>query len=149
LRTWDGGAEALSRQNSHQDADRVSDIGREAEDADPEGEGCLLLLWSAVPLTDPIEPEAGQKELYSSWALFILIMLLITALFSSYLLQQKRIQAVHETVISIFAGSLPSPLESRNRTADAEFLFVLVFRHGCWTYHSCQPWAVDPECSQF
>ena len=31
-------------------------------------------------------------------------MLLITALFTSYLLQQKRIEAVHETVISIFAG---------------------------------------------
>ncbi|KAK5065240.1 hypothetical protein LTR84_001078 [Exophiala bonariae] len=31
-------------------------------------------------------------------------MLLIAALFTSYILQQKRIQAVHETVISIFAG---------------------------------------------
>lgn len=31
-------------------------------------------------------------------------MLLITALFTSYMLQQKKIQAVHETVISIFAG---------------------------------------------
>ncbi|KAL9624598.1 MAG: hypothetical protein Q9160_001263 [Pyrenula sp. 1 TL-2023] len=49
-------------------------------------------------------PEAGEKEIFSSWALFILIVLLITALFASYLLQQKRIQAVHETVISIFAG---------------------------------------------
>ncbi len=29
----------------------MSDIGREAEDADPEGEGHLFLLWSAVPLT--------------------------------------------------------------------------------------------------
>lgn len=33
-------------------------------------------------------------------------MLLIIALFTSYLLQQKKIQAVHETVVSIFAGSL-------------------------------------------
>ncbi len=32
-------------------------------------------------------------------------MLLIVALFASYLLQHKKIQAVHETVISIFAGS--------------------------------------------
>ncbi|KIW71678.1 sodium/hydrogen exchanger 3, variant [Phialophora macrospora] len=31
-------------------------------------------------------------------------MLLIAALFTSYILQQKKIQAVHETVISIFAG---------------------------------------------
>lgn len=49
--------------------------------------------------------EAGQKEIFSSWALFILIMLLIAALFTSYILQQKKIQAVHETVISIFAGA--------------------------------------------
>jgi solute carrier family 9 (sodium/hydrogen exchanger), member 6/7 len=37
-----------------------------------------------------------------------MIMLLIVALFTSYLLQQKKVEAVHETVISIFAGgSLP------------------------------------------
>ncbi|OAX77927.1 sodium/hydrogen exchanger 3 [Emergomyces africanus] len=54
---------------------------------------------------DPDEsPEAGEKELFASWALFILIMLLITALFTSYILQQRKVQAVHETVISIFAG---------------------------------------------
>ena len=40
----------------------------------------------------------------SSLALFILIMLLIVALFTSYMLQQKKIQAVHETVLSIFGG---------------------------------------------
>jgi sodium/hydrogen exchanger-like protein 6/7 len=54
-----------------------------------------------------IEPaEAGQKEIFTSWALFIMIVLLIIALFTSYILQQKRIQAVHETVISIFAGKM-------------------------------------------
>lgn len=31
-------------------------------------------------------------------------MLLMFALFTSYILQQKKIQAVHETVLSIFAG---------------------------------------------
>ena len=31
-------------------------------------------------------------------------MLLIIAFFTSYMLQQKKVQAVHETVISIFAG---------------------------------------------
>lgn len=56
-------------------------------------------------LTVRSEPDqAGQKEIFSSWALFIVIMLLITALMTSYILQQKRIQAVHETVVSIFAG---------------------------------------------
>ena len=49
-------------------------------------------------------PEAGKKEFFSSWALFIMIMLLIFALFTSYILQQRKIQAVHETVLSIFAG---------------------------------------------
>ncbi|KIW17074.1 sodium/hydrogen exchanger 3 [Exophiala spinifera] len=63
-------------------------LRRQAEELDP----------------DDAAPEAGQKEIFSSWALFILIMLLIAALFTSYILQQKRIQAVHETVISIFAG---------------------------------------------
>lgn len=55
----------------------------------------------------PPEPEAGQKEIFSSRALFILIMLLIAALFASYMLQHKKIQAVHETVLSIFAGTTP------------------------------------------
>lgn len=50
------------------------------------------------------EPEAAAKEISSSWALLILIVLLIGAFFTSYVLQSKRIQAVHETVISIFAG---------------------------------------------
>jgi hypothetical protein len=63
-----------------------------------------------LTLTILLEPaEAGQKEIFTSWALFIMIMLLITALFTSYILQQKRIQAVHETVISIFAGKKPRP----------------------------------------
>lgn len=52
------------------------------------------------------EPEPGQKELYASWSLFILITLLIVALFTSYMLQTRKIQAVHETVLSIFAGKI-------------------------------------------
>ena len=71
----------------------------------------LLLLLSLASLTlgqgsdsDEDTPEAGQKEIFSSWALLILITLLVAAFFTSYILQAKRIQAVHETVISIFAG---------------------------------------------
>jgi sodium/hydrogen exchanger-like protein 6/7 len=48
--------------------------------------------------------DPGQSEILSSWALFIQVTLLILALFCSYYLQLKKIQAVHETVISIFAG---------------------------------------------
>lgn len=49
-------------------------------------------------------PEASEKEVSSSWALLILISLLIAAFFLSYVLHSRKIQAVHETVISIFAG---------------------------------------------
>lgn len=38
------------------------------------------------------------------WGLCILCLLLIGALITSYYLQIKRIRAVHETVVSIFAG---------------------------------------------
>ncbi|KAH6681731.1 Sodium/hydrogen exchanger family-domain-containing protein [Halenospora varia] len=51
-------------------------------------------------------PDTSQREIFSSWALFIMIMLLIVALFLSYMLQQKKVEAVHETVISIFAGMI-------------------------------------------
>lgn len=73
------------------------------------------------------EPEAGQKEKYSSWALFILIMLLIIALFASYMLQHKKIQVVHETVLSIFAGRHLWPGNS------SLTLLLTHDRHGCWS----------------
>lgn len=68
-----------------------------------------LSLRLPVPrhVNTPIEePEAGQKEIFTSWALSILIVLLIVALFTNYILQTRKIQAVHETVLSIFAGML-------------------------------------------
>ena len=58
-------------------------------------------------------PKAGEKEISSAFALFILIMLMIVALFTSYMLQQKKIQAVHETVLSIFAGMCLRTLDNR------------------------------------
>lgn len=61
-----------------------------------------------TPLTDA-GPDSSQMEIFSSWALFIMIMLLIAALFTSYMLQQKKVEAVHETVISIFAGRQQTP----------------------------------------
>lgn len=64
--------------------------------------------------------DASKKEIYASWALFILIMLLIVALFTSYLLQQRKITAVHETVASIFAGlSLQNPAPGEARADNA------------------------------
>jgi len=48
--------------------------------------------------------DPGTEEMYQSWAIFICIALLIAALWTSYYLQSKRIQSVHESVVSIFAG---------------------------------------------
>ncbi|KAF2026069.1 sodium/hydrogen exchanger [Setomelanomma holmii] len=63
-----------------------------------------ILKRDAVDADPDEEPEAGQKEIFTSWALSILIVLLIIALFTSYILHTRKIQAVHETVLSIFAG---------------------------------------------
>jgi len=88
-----------------------------------------------------LEPEAGQKEIYSSWALFILIMLLIVALFASYMLQHKKIQAIHETVISIFAGRLQP-------TRHLQKLWLTACRYGCWVDHQVDRGDLHPEYRQ-
>ncbi|KAH8199062.1 hypothetical protein TruAng_006749 [Truncatella angustata] len=54
--------------------------------------------------SDPEGGDNAEQEVVASWALFILLILLIISFFTSYMLQQKKVQAVHETVISIFAG---------------------------------------------
>lgn len=73
-----------------------------------------LSPWKRRLTTYDIETGAGQKEIFASWSLFILIMLLIVALFTSYVLQTRRIQAVHETVISIFAGMRTPAIADRS-----------------------------------
>ncbi|KAH9993430.1 Sodium/hydrogen exchanger family-domain-containing protein [Russula vinacea] len=45
-----------------------------------------------------------EEEFYSSWSLFLVCLLLILSLWTSYYLQIKRIRAIHETVVSIVAG---------------------------------------------
>ncbi|POR39071.1 Sodium/hydrogen exchanger [Tolypocladium paradoxum] len=64
----------------------------------------LRLFRREAEESDPEEGDSAQKELFAAWALFISIMLLIIAFFTSYMLQMKKVTAVHETVISIFAG---------------------------------------------
>ncbi|KAI0128482.1 Sodium/hydrogen exchanger family-domain-containing protein [Xylariales sp. AK1849] len=66
----------------------------------------LELVRRAGEETDPDEGDNAKQEVLSSWALFILLVLLIVSFFTSYMLQQKKVQAVHETVISIFAGMI-------------------------------------------
>ncbi|KAF9179690.1 monovalent cation:H+ antiporter, CPA1 (nhx1) [Haplosporangium sp. Z 767] len=53
---------------------------------------------------ESIAPPADIEELYSSWALLILTVLLIGAMWTSYYLQVHKITAIHETVISIMTG---------------------------------------------
>ncbi|CAN3377316.1 hypothetical protein DIURU_003434 [Diutina rugosa] len=61
----------------------------------------------AIPDDDSLdETNPVEDEIFSSWALFILLFLLGSALWSSYFLQQRRIRAIHETVLSIFYGMI-------------------------------------------
>ncbi|KAG0706190.1 sodium/hydrogen exchanger [Suillus ampliporus] len=55
----------------------------------------------AVPSPGPI---AEEEEYYSSWSLFLVCLLLVVSLWTSYYLQIRRIRAIHETTVSIFAG---------------------------------------------
>jgi sodium/hydrogen exchanger-like protein 6/7 len=54
--------------------------------------------------TTPTAPIPEEEEYYSSWSLFLVCMLLILSLWTSYYLQIKRIRVVHETLVSIGAG---------------------------------------------
>jgi sodium/hydrogen exchanger-like protein 6/7 len=60
------------------------------------------ITTAATPVTTP--PVAEEEEYYSSWSLFLVCILLVLSLLTSYYLQIKRIRAVHETLVSIFAG---------------------------------------------
>lgn len=62
---------------------------------------------------DPLKDQPMEEEIYSSWALLILTSLLIGALWTSYFLQLRKIRAIHETVISIMAGNIPSDPDYR------------------------------------
>ena len=64
----------------------------------------LATLTGMDAAPSPTLPDAEEVEYYSSWSLFLVCLLLILSLWTSYYLQIKRIRAVHETVVSIFAG---------------------------------------------
>jgi hypothetical protein len=75
-------------------------------------------------------------ERFSSWALFIMIMLLIAALFTSYMLQHRKVEAIHETVISIFAGGQASFIKSHPSNFP---------RYDRWTHPQSQLWDFDTK----
>ncbi|KAF7543542.1 hypothetical protein G7046_g9977 [Stylonectria norvegica] len=64
----------------------------------------FMLFHREAEESDPEDGHSAEKELSTAWALFISIVLLIIAFFTSYMLQIKKVTAIHETVISIFAG---------------------------------------------
>lgn len=61
-------------------------------------------LQTGTNADNTIRYTEGKKELFAAWGIFISLALLIAAFFVSYMLQMKKVTAVHETVISIFAG---------------------------------------------
>lgn len=63
-----------------------------------------LLARQASPTETPSSEPVADEEFYSSWSLFLVCVLLIISLWTSYYLQIKRIRAVHETLVSIAAG---------------------------------------------
>jgi sodium/hydrogen exchanger-like protein 6/7 len=66
--------------------------------------GSITVAAAAATPSGGISPVPEEEEYYSSWSLFLVCMLLILSLWTSYYLQIKRIRAVHETLVSIFAG---------------------------------------------
>lgn len=65
-----------------------------------------VTVAAVAPATSSPTSVPEEEEYYSSWSLFLVCMLLILSLWTSYYLQIKRIRAVHETLVSIVAGSL-------------------------------------------
>lgn len=61
------------------------------------------VVLAAAP-TGTAGPIAEDEEYYSSWSLFLVCMLLILSLWTSYYLQIKRIRLLHETLVAISAG---------------------------------------------
>ncbi|KIJ60894.1 hypothetical protein HYDPIDRAFT_116570 [Hydnomerulius pinastri MD-312] len=69
----------------------------------------MSLKFGSISLQAPTggpsgTPVAEDEEYYSSWSLFLVCLLLILSLWTSYYLQIKRIRAIHETLVAIFAG---------------------------------------------
>ncbi|KAJ7607335.1 sodium/hydrogen exchanger [Roridomyces roridus] len=63
-----------------------------------------MMAMAAQPTSSPLPAAPEEEEYYSSWSLFLVCLLLILSLWTSYYLQIKRIRAVHETGVSIIAG---------------------------------------------
>jgi sodium/hydrogen exchanger-like protein 6/7 len=84
-------------------------------------------ILSAPAATTTTVAEA--EEFYSSWSLFLVCCLLILSLWTSYYLQIKKIRAIHETLVSIFAGMFVGLVVRLAKLEDIQAM--LVRRVGC------------------
>lgn len=62
------------------------------------------MATAPMPTSTQSASAPEEEEYYSSWSLFLVCLLLILSLWTSYYLQIKRIRSVHETGVSIIAG---------------------------------------------
>ncbi|KAH6594659.1 hypothetical protein BASA82_000727 [Batrachochytrium salamandrivorans] len=65
---------------------------------------------SAQPAPSHSPIPATEEEVSTSWAILILVSILVCILLISYFLQRRQIHFIHETVVSIFLGSLVGAL---------------------------------------
>lgn len=90
-----------------------------------------LTVLAAPPstTTTPTTPIPEEEEYYSSWSLFLICLLLILSLWTSYYLQIKRIRAIHETFVAIAAGSFVGLVV---RLAPGTMIREMLVRIGRW-----------------
>ena len=82
----------------------------------------------APPL--PAEPPPMEAEVWSSWALLILVSLVSLTLYASYVLKERRVRYLHESVVSLLLGVLVGLILTLSG-ADAHHLRArLTFDHG-------------------
>ncbi|RKO96977.1 hypothetical protein CXG81DRAFT_12337, partial [Caulochytrium protostelioides] len=81
------------------------------------------------PLVDvpPAAPDGALEELYSTWAILILITMLFSILLMSYYFQSKRIHFLHESVVSIFLGIMVGLVV--RFVPDESFAQLMMFDH--------------------
>lgn len=115
--------------------------------------------WTPTPVralqTPPpsATPIAEEEEYYSSWSLFLVCLLLILSLFTSYYLQIKRIRLIHETLVAIFAGMFvglvvrlaPGTMIREMLVSGKPGMFVAPWRGWCVLEVVLTMWEVDVQ----
>ena len=89
----------------------------------------LLAITPSLAPDSTIKPPSHetQDEVLSSLAILIFIMLLLTTLFTSFYLKTKRINAIHETVVSTVLGNLDDSFQIHPYFTCRSLLLTLSF----------------------